>query len=85
MEQESEFKPEITEVKEEDLWIKDSNGNIVGVCYYCKSSKDISDWYFSCEFDCYLHEDCLNDAIRDYKGNDRELKLIAKEIYDKDI
>lgn len=59
-------------------------------CWFCRSNQDISDWYFSFEFDCFLHEECLKDQIKEYKerarvDGDRELEIIAEEIYGKDF
>lgn len=51
-------------------------------CWYCRLNHNNSPWYFSCEFDCYLHEECLRQEILENKPehNNKELDIITKEL-----
>lgn len=56
-------------------------------CWYCRLNHDNSHWYFSCEFDCFLHEECIRQEIIQSKSedNNKELKTLAKELFDRSI
>ena len=53
-----------------------------GGCWYCFSTEG-TNWFFSCEFDCNLHEECLykqiEREIKDLGGLDVETSIMAKE------
>lgn len=51
-----------------------------GGCWFCYH-KDDRPMLFSCEFDCYLHEECLMSAyLADDNDENREVQIIMKEL-----
>lgn len=50
-------------------------------CWFCRKDKPDKDWLFSCEFDCYLHEKCLKEAIKNEEPGDPETKILKNEFY----
>lgn len=55
-------------------------GAVRGGCWYCGDDEGILD--FSCEFDTYLHMECLQDRLSHCMDLelDLELKIIAREL-----
>lgn len=47
-----------------------------GGCWYCHD--DEGEMLFSVEFDCYIHEKCLRNALKDEK--DREAQIMGREL-----
>lgn len=47
-----------------------------GGCWYCKT--DRGELVFSCEFDTYLHVNCLKQALAN--SDDREAAIMGREL-----
>lgn len=48
-------------------------------CWYCNSEEDLSGgWYFSCEWDCDVHYDCLMKVLK-ADPNDMEAEIMKRE------
>lgn len=47
-------------------------------CWFCK--KEEGSMIFCCEFDTYLHLECLRLAAKDRSAQDRELEIILNEL-----
>ncbi len=50
-----------------------------GGCWYCYKIDDDVGWLFSCEFDCNLHQACLENNINNQCAEDLELDIFKRE------
>lgn len=50
-----------------------------GGCWYCQTDDETRDWLASCEFDCNLHQHCLEDQINEQTGDRNEVEIFAAE------
>lgn len=48
-----------------------------GGCWFCYTDDDRSTWSASCEFDCFFHESCYEDAKK--VRSDQEMMIFIRE------
>jgi len=50
-----------------------------GGCWFCETIEESNDWLFSCEFDCNLHQHCLELEINNGYTDLSETIFFIKE------